>query len=132
MDDSVSSSDVATHLVCAATDSGFIRQSVTVRDARSLIERPSLEREGFRLVTHATRVTNFFDPAEVRSVCYPEIEYILREATGATRAVAFEHDVRCASTAERRARGVREPVRVVHNDYTAKSSPERARLYLGG
>jgi hypothetical protein len=131
MDDSVYSSDIATHLVYAAADGGFVRKPVTVRDARGLIQRPSLEREGFALVTYTTRVTNFFDPAKVRSVCYPEIENILKEATGAARVVAFEHDVRCASTAERRARGVREPVRVVHDDYTAKSSPERARLYLG-
>jgi len=113
-----------------ATDSGSGQKSVPVHDARAVLDELSLEQQGFILRRHKTAVTNFFDEAEVRAVYYPEVEQLLRESTGAVRAVAFEHDVRSASKAERAANGARQPVRVVHDDYTEKSAPERVRLYL--
>ena len=101
---------------------------VPIRDGRAIVERLSLDREGFELRPHHTAVSNFYDAAEVRAIYYPEVERLLTAATGATRAVAFEHDVRCAP---RRGVGeVRGPVKVVHVDYTEVSSPERVRLYL--
>jgi hypothetical protein len=121
---------VETHLIYAAPGAGFCRKSILIHDARAALDPPSLNREGFALRRHATAVANFFDPAEVRSTYYPEVEQLLKDATGATRAFAFEHDVRCVATAERRVRGAREAVKVVHDDYTAKSAPERAHLYL--
>ncbi|MGO9265741.1 MAG: CmcJ/NvfI family oxidoreductase [Candidatus Binataceae bacterium] len=121
---------VETHLIYAAPDAGFCRKSMLIHDARAALDPPSLNREGFALRRHATAVANFFDPAEVRSTYYPEVEQLLMETTGAARAFAFEHDVRCVATPERREREAREAVKVVHDDYTAKSAPERARLYL--
>ncbi len=101
---------------------------VPIHDGRAILTKLSLDRQGFELRHHQTAVTNFYDEAEVRAVYYPEVERLLETATGATAAVAFEHDVRRATP---RAFGdVREPVRVVHDDYTEKSSPERVRLYL--
>jgi hypothetical protein len=101
---------------------------VPIRDARAIVGRLSLDREGFELRPHQTAVSNFYDAAEVRAIYYPEVERLLTAATGATRAVAFEHDVRCAP---RRGVGdVRGPVNVVHDDYTEVSAPERVRLYL--
>jgi hypothetical protein len=66
----------------------------------------------------------------VRSVYYPEVEQLLKEATGATKAMAFEHDVRSVSVGERNAKGARQAVKVVHDDHTEKSAPERVRLYI--
>src|SRR5207253_4794107 len=86
--------------------------------------------QGFVLERCETAVTNFYDPAEVRSVYYPEVEQLVKQATGAARVVAFEHDVRCTAIARRGRSTVREPVKVVHDDYTEKSAPERVRLYL--
>jgi len=120
---------IETHLIYAAPDTGFCRKAIPIHDARAALDSPSLNREGFALQCRTTAVSNFFDPAEVRSIYYPEVEQLLKE-TGATRAFAFEHDVRCVATAERRAREAREAVKVVHDDYTAKSAPERVRLYL--
>lgn len=103
---------------------------VPIRDGRAIGERLSLDREGFELHPHETAMSNFFDADEVRAIYYPEVERLLTAATGATRAVAFEHDVRCA---RRRGVGdVRGPVHVVHDDYTEVSAPERVRLYLPG
>jgi len=104
--------------------------AVPIYDARPLTDSLSLEVQGFVLRRRATAVLNFYDQGEIRSVYYAEVEQLVKEVTGAARAVAFEHDVRCAAMARRGVTGVREPVRVVHDDYTAKSSPERVRLYV--
>lgn len=101
---------------------------VPIRDGRAIVDRLSLDREGFELRSHPTAMSDFYDAAQVHAVYYPEVERLLTDATGATRAVAFEHDVRCAP---RRGVGeVRGPVHVVHDDYTEVSAPERVRLYL--
>lgn len=101
---------------------------VPIHDGRATLGQFSLDREGFELRHCETAVSNFYDTAEVRAVYYPEVEQLLKVATGATSAVAFEHDVR---SAPRQGVGeVRGPVRVVHDDYTERSAPERVRLYL--
>lgn len=106
------------------------RQLMPIFDARPLADLLSLDVEGFVLKRCATAVSNFYDPAQVRSLYYPEIEQMVKEATGAARVVAFEHDVRCAPKAQQGISGARAPVKVVHDDYTHKSSPDRVRLYL--
>ena len=106
------------------------RRLVRIYDARPSIGSLSLDVEGFLLKRRSTAVFNFYDPAQVRSIYYLEVEQLVKEETGAVRVVAFEHDVRCAPKARSGASNVREPVRVVHDDYTEKSSPERVRLYL--
>ena len=109
-------------------DGGRRSRSVLIHDGRALLRRLSLDRQGFELRHHETAVSNFYDAAEVRAVYYPEVERLLKTATGATKVLAFEHDVR---SSQRRGVGeVRGPVRVVHDDYTEKSAPERVRLYL--
>jgi hypothetical protein len=106
------------------------RRLMPIYDARPLADSLYLAVEGFVLRRCSTAVSDFYDPREVRSLYYPEVERLVKEATGAVRVVAFEHDVRCAPKARQGIIGVREPVRVVHDDYTEKSSPERVRLYL--
>jgi len=106
------------------------RHMVAIHDARPLIGSLSLDVEGFLLKRCSSAVANFYDPEQVRSLFYPEVEQVVKEATGAARVLAFEHDVRCATKARQGISGVREPVKVVHDDYTDKSSPERVRLYL--
>jgi hypothetical protein len=121
---------VEAHLNYAARGAGFSWKLVPIYDGRAVRDRMTLDREGFVLQRRETAVSNFFDPAEVRSIYYPEVEQLLKEATGAVRAVAFEHDVRSASPEERHATGARQAVKAVHDDYTEKSAPERVRLYL--
>jgi hypothetical protein len=111
-------------------EGGFSPKPVPVYDARPLLDHLTLDRQGFVLRRHRTAVSDFFDPPRVRSVYYPEVEQLLKEATGATKAMAFEHDVRSVSATERDATGARQAVKVVHDDYTEKSAPERVRLYI--
>lgn len=102
---------------------------MSIYNGRPLIPHLSLDREGFQLWDRPTRVRDFYDADEVRSVYYPETEDLLKQATGATRAVAFEHEVRSKPRAAADPKNFREPVRVVHDDYTEISAPGRARLY---
>ena len=105
-------------------------QTVAIRDARPLVGRLSLDREGFDLVRRPTAMGDFYDERQVREVYYPEVERLVLEATGAEKAVIFDHTLRSGALAERRADGLREAVKRVHNDYTEKSGPQRVRDLL--
>ena len=103
------------------------RQHVVVHDARELVPGPSLDREGFMLASHETAVDDLFDSAAIRAGYYREVEALVRRITGATRVVAFDHNVRSTPMAERGERGAQRPVRFPHNDYTERSGPQRVR-----
>ena len=91
----------------------------------------SMERNGFELVEHRTAVKSFFDPEELKSVYYPEVEQLIRGVAGARRVVVFDHTLRSGDEAEREARLIREPVLSAHNDYTEWSGPQRVRDLMG-
>ena len=73
---------------------------------------------------------DFYDEDEVRAVYYPECERLLAGATGAARVVLFDHIVRCATRAKNGEKGIREPAKGAHNDYTLRSGPQRLRDLL--
>ena len=68
--------------------------TVPIYDLRSVAGEVRLEREGFALVPQTTAVQDFGDDEEIRRVYYPEAERLLKEATGASRVVVFDHTVR--------------------------------------
>jgi hypothetical protein len=100
---------------------------VPIRDARPLVGRLSLDKEGFVLLHHQTAVKNIYDEDEITSVYYPECEQVIKEATGAARVVAFDHIVRNAAMS---AKGniIKIPAKRVHDDYTAWSAPQRVAI----
>lgn len=101
------------------------RRVVEIHDARDLSPEPSLDREGFALVPHETKVANLYDATAVRADYYPEMEALVAKATGAVRVLAFDHNVRNPEKAEKQEDGAQAPVRFVHNDYTLGSGPQR-------
>ena len=101
---------------------------VTIRDARPLIDQLSLDRQGFVLLHHQSAVKNFYDEDEVKSVYYPECERVMKEATGASRVVAFDHIVRNAAMAALEGSCIKIPAKRVHNDYTAWSPPSACAI----
>jgi hypothetical protein len=107
------------------------RRTMAIGDARQLDPAPSLDREGFALARHVTAVTDLYDQGAVQLTYYREIEALVRRVTGARRVLAFDHNVRCATRAERGESGVQGPVRYAHNDYTERSAPQRVRDLLG-
>jgi hypothetical protein len=103
---------------------------VKILDARAVADHLSLDREGFVLLRHPTASTNLYDEEELARVYYPECERLIREATGAKRVVAFDHIVRNAALSAK-GNQVKQPANRVHNDYTAKSAPQRVRDLMG-
>jgi ribosomal protein L34 len=101
-----------------------------VRNGRLIADQLSLDEQGFVLVEHKTKVTDFFDPAQLKSVYYPEVEQLIKDESGASRVVIFDHTLRSGDEAEREAKLIREPVLSAHNDYTEWSGPNRLREVL--
>jgi hypothetical protein len=101
---------------------------VRIRNARGLNPAPSLDEQGFALRQHPTGVMNFYDEAEVRSVYYAELEQLVKDATGASSVLVFDHTVR--GTSSRSGTAIQEPVSRVHNDYTAESALRRVRDFV--
>lgn len=106
------------------------RVRVPVHDCRPVADRLSLDGAGFELRTRATGFRDFYDAERVRAEYYPEVAELLREATGAAAVFVFDHNVRSQARADRKERGVREPVDGAHNDYTLSSGPRRIREVL--
>ena len=99
-------------------------REMRIHDAWPLAGEASLDREGFEIHRLPSEVSDFYDDEEVERVHYPEIERLIRHATGAVRVEVFDHTRRSAGD---KRPGVRDPVRSVHNDYTPKSGPQRVR-----
>jgi len=108
----------------------YVEYPMRVFDGRPLIGQLALEREGFVLVKHETRMKNFYDEDEVRSVYYEETEELVRQTAGAKRVLVFDHTLRSADMATREAKQISGPVRNAHNDYTEWSGPQLLRDLL--
>jgi hypothetical protein len=103
---------------------------IVVRDARALTNGLSLDVQGFALQRHKSAVTDFYDEQQIRSVYYPEVEKLLLKVTGAEKIGIFDHTIRSVPKLREGASGYREPVRRVHNDYTATSGRRRVTDHL--
>jgi hypothetical protein len=99
---------------------------VVIEDARGRESEFNLDRNGFALLKAESQVRDFYNPDEIKSVYYPEVERLLRDTLGASRVAVFDHNVRNASRD-----GLAQPSRRVHNDHTVNSAPRRVRDHLG-
>ncbi len=106
------------------------KHKMTVRDGRPLVGSFDLEEHGFEFVDHPTKMTDFFNPEQLADIYYPEVEKLIKERTGASRVLIFDHTLRSGDQATREEKLVREPVLSVHNDYTEWSGPQRVRDLL--
>ncbi len=106
------------------------KHNMTVRDGRPLVGSFDLEEHGFEFVDHPTKMTDFFNPEQLADIYYPEVEKLVKERTGASRVLIFDHTLRSGDQATREEKLVREPVHSVHNDYTEWSGPQRVRDLL--
>ena len=105
----------------------YVLQPVVIRNGRLRAGGFSLDREGFMLTAHSSAVGDFYDDGEIAAVYEPEVETLLRRLTGAARVEIFDHTRRSASLDVQKARLIREPASIIHNDYTARSGPQRLR-----
>jgi hypothetical protein len=103
---------------------------MAVQNGRRLAQTLSLDNQGLVFVEHKTKVADFFDENQVKSIYYPEIEQLIKRESGASRAVIFDHALRSGDEAEREEKLIRNPVLQAHNDYTEWSGPNRLREIL--
>jgi len=108
----------------------YAKFTVPIHDGRAILKQISLDREGVILTHQESRVENFYDADEVRRVYYPEVERLVKAATGAIKVHVFDHNVRNRAMSEAGEKGIQGPVKVAHNDYTVKSGPQRVRDLL--
>jgi len=103
---------------------------VKVRVGRSVQPALSLETDGLMMCRAETAVTDFYDPANITNIYYPEVERLVRDLTGAREVVAFDNNLRSSAKDRRRETGAFPPGRFAHGDYTSKSSAQRIRDLL--
>lgn len=99
-----------------------------IHDGRADADAYSLDVHGFQLIQGPTTLPAHLresDP-EIKRDYYPEVEQILKGATGADEVLIFDHTVRTEDLFS-----TRRPVRHAHNDYTDRSAPQRVRDLLG-
>lgn len=109
--------------------SGTYRAEVMTIGNGRLLPEAELDVEGYAFVDAPTAIDDFYAEGRLAEAYYPEVERIVAKAIGVSLVVAFDHNIRNGGTS--RAAGIREPVSRVHNDFTLKSAPERARRVLG-
>ncbi|MFL6675013.1 MAG: CmcJ/NvfI family oxidoreductase [Massilia sp.] len=114
----------------------YQRIGVAIADARAVRAGLSIDREGFELRDAPTAVRDFHDKDEVLTVYYPEVAALALAATGASRAVVFDHLLRKREPGLPAAFGRRDGHRPgaagrVHCDFTAVSARRRLELELG-
>lgn len=109
----------------------YALRAVAIHEGRELLPKLSLDEQGFVLSHHETGVSDLYDEDEVKRDYYPEVEALVSRVTGASRVVAFDHNVRCAAMAKRGVNNAQMPVMSPHNDYTDRSGPQRVRDLMG-
>ena len=102
----------------------YVERSVVIHNGREMLNELSLDTNGFVLTQHETAVNDFYDPEEVKSVYYPEVERLMKRVTGAERVLVFDHIVRNPVLAERGEKGARSPAKKFTT--TTASNPRRA------
>lgn len=120
------------------TDAGMVgyledARQMEVRDARTdEAGARGLHVNGFELRQQPLehRDIDFLSHEDVVKRHYPECVELLKQATGARYAFAFDHNVRWAEAEARKqqtgkGQQVQRPIRLVHGDYTLTSAPQR-------
>src|ERR1700730_16602961 len=67
--------------------------TVAIRDVRPIVSTVSLDREGLTVVQHQSSVRDFYNEDEICRAYFPEVERLLKDATGADRVLVFNHAV---------------------------------------
>ncbi|HTT01974.1 MAG TPA: CmcJ/NvfI family oxidoreductase [Steroidobacteraceae bacterium] len=103
-----------------------------IENVRARAQSPGLKEDGFTLVKHTSRVSNFLDADELRRVYTPEIERLLCEVTGACAAVVVAAPfVRFAERSPLSGKFNNSiPARFVHIDYSEARARATAEQFF--
>ncbi len=109
----------------------FVTRTVEITNGRLVAEPHELDRNGFQFIRQETAFDDFDDPEAIEERYYPEMAALLEQYTGASRVLIFDHNVRKDQPEKDGEILYRPPVKRIHNDYTAKSGPQRLVDLLG-
>lgn len=105
--------------------------TLPINDARVLQTKPNLEDMGFELHHSQSLCENLEDDAHIKNTYYPEVEQLVKQATGASRVIVFDHTARwtemIGGSLFNLGSGAAAPAPFVHGDYTEVSAPNRIR-----
>jgi hypothetical protein len=101
---------------------------MTLTDMRPLQQQITVARNGFALLNHVTAVKDFFDPAEVERVFFPEVIAEAKRINSAAHAVAFGPVPRSDDPHSKQGR---LPAFGAHVDYGRRTIEEMVRPLLG-
>jgi hypothetical protein len=99
-------------------------------DCRPVVDRLELDRDGVELRRGSPATEHHYDDEFVREHYYPEVELLVKAATGAAVVLAFDHNVRSADGVRREQVGAQPPVDAAHGDYTDRSGLRRVQQVL--
>ena len=105
------------------------KRTVPIYDVRAQMDNVTLDDHGFCFTERALPAIDFFDAPSVQQSYYRECADLVKSATGASRVLAFDHNVRDKERSDQS--GVDFPVRFAHNDYTDISGPQRVHDLMG-
>jgi hypothetical protein len=106
-------------------------REMIIRNGRPLREIFELDTHGFVFVDHDTAVRNFTDELDRKRTYDREVEELIKQYSGASQVVVFDHTIRIGDEQAQKDVGARPPVKGVHNDYTENSAPRRLRDIMG-
>jgi hypothetical protein len=112
----------------------FDTHVMPIIDARQMPAPPSLEREGIQLVHSPTKVRDYRDPEELRSVYLAEVEQMVQRVTGASKVFMLPGGgmVRYAERSKYFGTGMNtQPARFPHIDFTGNTAPGLADNVFG-
>lgn len=123
------------HMTSAANDvMAFDARNVEMLNGRRLRRAPSLEQEGFRLVSAPTAVTDFEDSGQRADIYALEVGRLVQRETGASSVIVTGGgNFRFSPRSPHSGRADNWiTARFVHDDLSAASAPEFARRALRG
>ncbi|KZT24833.1 hypothetical protein NEOLEDRAFT_1134504 [Neolentinus lepideus HHB14362 ss-1] len=101
-----------------------------IEDIRGKEEEYTLDTNGFQLYKRPSKHTEFVDDAEIREEYYPECIQFIKDLTGASEVLIFDHTIRRRKPGQKDSAEARQPVPSVHVDQTAKASRNRVYRHL--
>jgi hypothetical protein len=115
------------------TGGEYRNHAVRVEDARPYAHRLDLDVEGIAVARRPTAVRDYWDEAQTLALGHPETAQLVKDLTGASRVVVFDHTLRRREegAADRTSEAPRQPAKRVHVDQTVLSGPQRVRDIMG-
>src|SRR5262249_6205303 len=114
-----------------ANPAQYREHEVTIRDGRPLRDTFRLDTHGFVFADHPTAMKDFTDQDELKRIYDPEVARLIKQHSGASEVLVFDHTIRIGDEQGRNAANARPPVKGVHNDYTERSAPRRLGEIVG-